>query len=124
MTHSQIGSCVCCVVLCCAVKRVTAADLHMPHQQPADADAIACQPLLLLTRDRTSFKDVGKGWYNLAESNYEAYRFSKLRRFLGLVRFGMEDSLRYLIEGSIAKFVAFMKVRGLVVGREGSASGL
>jgi hypothetical protein len=60
---------------------------------------------------RTSFKDVGKGWYNLAESNFEAYRFSKLRRFLGLVRFGMEDSLRYLVEGSISKFVTFMQVR-------------
>jgi dynein heavy chain len=59
---------------------------------------------------RTSFKDVGKGWYNLAESNFEAYRFSKLRRFLGLVRLGMEDSLRYLVEGSIAKFVTFMQV--------------
>jgi dynein heavy chain len=53
---------------------------------------------------------VGKGWYNLAESNFEAYRFSKLRRFLGLVRFGMEDTLRYLVEGSIAKFVTFMQV--------------
>jgi hypothetical protein len=59
---------------------------------------------------RTSFKDVGKGWYNLAESDFETYRFSKLRRFLGLVRFGMEDSLRYLAEGSMAKFVAFMQV--------------
>jgi hypothetical protein len=62
---------------------------------------------------RTSFKDVGKGWYNLSESNFETYRFSKLRRFLGLVRFGMEDSLRYLAEGSMGKFVAFMQVGGM-----------
>lgn len=69
-------------------------------------------PLAALCADacRTSFKDVGKGWYNLAESNFEAYRFSKLRRFLGLVRFGMEDTLRFLVEGSIAKFVTFMQV--------------
>lgn len=53
---------------------------------------------------------MGKGWYNLAESNFEAYRFSKLRRFLTLVRFGMEDTLRLLVEGSITKFVAFMQV--------------
>lgn len=46
----------------------------------------------------------------MAESNFEAYRFSKLRRFLGLVRFGMEDTLRFLVEGSIAKFVTFMQV--------------
>lgn len=59
---------------------------------------------------RTSFKDVGKGWYNLAESNFETYRFSKLCRFLGLVRFSMEDTLRFLAEGSMAKFVGFIQV--------------
>jgi dynein heavy chain len=62
---------------------------------------------------RLSLKDAGKGHYNLAESSFEAYRFSKLRRLLGLVRFSMEDSLRYLVQGSMAKFVAFMQVRGL-----------
>lgn len=43
---------------------------------------------------KSSFKDVGKGWYNLHESNMETYEFSKLRRFLSLVRFHMEDSMR------------------------------
>lgn len=37
---------------------------------------------------KSSFKDVGKGWYNLHESNMETYEFSKLRRFLTLVRCG------------------------------------
>ncbi|KAF6265909.1 dynein heavy chain 2 [Scenedesmus sp. NREL 46B-D3] len=64
---------------------------------------------------KMSFKDVGKGWYNLAESNFEAYRFSKLRRLLGLVRLSMQDSLRYLAEGSMAKFVGFMQVSTAVI---------
>eukprot|EP00878_Enallax_costatus_P016966 GHUV01017809.1.p1 GENE.GHUV01017809.1~~GHUV01017809.1.p1 ORF type:complete len:1283 (+),score=439.89 GHUV01017809.1:87-3935(+) len=58
---------------------------------------------------KSAFKDVGKGWYNLAETSFETYRFSKLRRFLGLVRFSMEDTLRFLAEGSMRKFVTFMQ---------------
>lgn len=57
---------------------------------------------------RTSFKDVGKGWFNLAESNMETYEFSKLRSFLTLTRFVMEDTLRFLVDDSLAKFVAFI----------------
>ncbi|MEW5308986.1 MAG: hypothetical protein WDW38_000903 [Sanguina aurantia] len=57
---------------------------------------------------RTSFKDVGKGWFNLAESNMETYEFSKLRSFLTLTRFVMEDTLRFLVDDSLAKFVSFI----------------
>jgi len=59
---------------------------------------------------RSSFEGVGKGWYNLAESNFESYRFSKLRRLMSLVRYGMEDTLRYLAEGSMREFVGFIQV--------------
>lgn len=59
---------------------------------------------------RSSFKDVGKGWFNLSEANHETYEFSKLKRFLQLVRFGMEDTIRFLTEHSMEKFLAFMEV--------------
>lgn len=59
---------------------------------------------------RSSFGSVGKGWYNLAETNFETYKFSKLKRFLGLVKFVMEDTLRFVAEGSMSKFVTFMQV--------------
>jgi dynein heavy chain, axonemal len=59
---------------------------------------------------RTSFKDVGKGWYHLGETNQETYEYSKLKRFLQLVRFVMQDTLRFLAEDIMAKFVAFVQV--------------
>jgi hypothetical protein len=31
---------------------------------------------------RTQFKDVGKGWYSLAESRQDTYNFSKLKKFM------------------------------------------
>lgn len=40
----------------------------------------------------------------------ETYEFSKLKKFLTLTRFIMEDTLRGLVEDSLAKFTAFMQV--------------
>ncbi|GMH32802.1 hypothetical protein BSKO_00636 [Bryopsis sp. KO-2023] len=57
---------------------------------------------------RHSLKDVGKGWFNLHESNRETYEFSKLRRFLALTRFVMEDTLRFLLEENLTKFHDFL----------------
>ncbi|KAJ9531690.1 hypothetical protein QJQ45_021840, partial [Haematococcus lacustris] len=57
---------------------------------------------------KSSFKDVGKGWYNLHEANMETYEFSKLKKFLTLTRFVMEDTLRFLLEESLTKYVAFI----------------
>lgn len=59
--------------------------------------------------NRTCFRDTGKGWYNLEETSWETYVFSKLRRLLAVVRLGMEDALRTLAEGSMVKFVAFIQ---------------
>lgn len=64
--------------------------------------------LALKNSIRSSFKDVGKGWFNLHESSQETYECSKLKRFLVMVRFMMEDSLRYLAESSLESFTAFI----------------
>ena len=58
-----------------------------------------------------SVSPTGKGWYNLNETNYETYCFSKLRRLLTLTRYMMEDTLRGLILDNHLKFLAF--VRGI-----------
>lgn len=39
----------------------------------------------------------------------ETYKFSKLRRLLALVRFTMEDTIRFLVEASIAKYVGYIR---------------
>ncbi|EGR28020.1 hypothetical protein IMG5_184900 [Ichthyophthirius multifiliis] len=44
-----------------------------------------------------NFEKVGKGWYNLKESNSQTYNFSKLKRFLTLVKLIMQDSIYSLI---------------------------
>ena len=53
---------------------------------------------------RNSFKDVGKGWFHLQETNRETYEFSKLRKFNNMTRLMMEDVLRFLLEDSLQKF--------------------
>lgn len=62
----------------------------------------------LKTGIRFALKDVGKGWFNIHESNRETYDFSKLKRFLTLTRFVMEDTLRLLLEENLNKFHKFL----------------
>lgn len=52
----------------------------------------------------------GKGWYNLNETNYDTYCFSKLRRLLALTRYMMEDTLRSLVTDNQTKFLAFVQL--------------
>lgn len=54
-----------------------------------------------------SFDEVGKGWFNLKETNRLTYDFGKLKRFLTAVRFMMQDSLKKLLEKSLKSFVNF-----------------
>ena len=39
---------------------------------------------------RTSLRDVGKGWFNLHETNWEVYQISKLKKFMEMVKFNMQ----------------------------------
>ncbi|CAF4763844.1 unnamed protein product [Pieris macdunnoughi] len=54
---------------------------------------------------RMSFRDVGKGWFNIYEKKWEFYGISKLCRFMQLVRVRMQYALRYSIEQSMAMYV-------------------
>ncbi|XP_048578532.1 dynein axonemal heavy chain 1-like isoform X2 [Nematostella vectensis] len=58
----------------------------------------------LRTAIRSSLMDVGKGWFNMDERNWEVYKISKLSKFMELVKFAMQDSLRYLVQDSLAAF--------------------
>ncbi|KAI8896128.1 dynein heavy chain and region D6 of dynein motor-domain-containing protein [Globomyces pollinis-pini] len=65
--------------------------------------------ILLKNIVRSGFKDVGKGWFNMQESNMEVYKISKLRKFMNAVKFIMQDSLRFLLINSIQDYVKFIK---------------
>ncbi|XP_076826201.1 dynein axonemal heavy chain 1-like isoform X3 [Clavelina lepadiformis] len=53
---------------------------------------------------RGSFQYVGKGWFNMYETNWEVYRISKLKKYMEMVKFCMQDSLRYLVQDSLSNF--------------------
>ncbi|XP_022823491.1 dynein heavy chain 1, axonemal-like [Spodoptera litura] len=58
---------------------------------------------------RMSFRDVGKGWFNIYEKKWEFYGVSKLCRFMQLVRFRMQYALRYCIEQSMAMYLNMLE---------------
>jgi dynein heavy chain len=41
---------------------------------------------------RTSLRDVGKGWFNIHETNWEVYQISKMKKFMEMVKFNMQVS--------------------------------
>ncbi|TPX59753.1 hypothetical protein SpCBS45565_g07659 [Spizellomyces sp. 'palustris'] len=59
----------------------------------------------LKTALKNGFKDVGKGWYNMRETNLEVYRISKLKKFMTTVKFIMQDSLRFLVLNSLGDYI-------------------
>lgn len=58
---------------------------------------------------KSTFKDVNKGWFYLKETNIDAYNFSKMKKFLKMIQFMMEDSLRFLTEGVLQKYTRFIE---------------
>jgi dynein heavy chain len=55
-----------------------------------------CKKILL-----TSLSQIGKGWFNLAEKDQHVYEVSKLRSFMNLTKFIMQDALRTLVQVSL-----------------------
>ncbi|ESO89348.1 hypothetical protein LOTGIDRAFT_210379 [Lottia gigantea] len=53
---------------------------------------------------RTALRDVVKGWFNIHETNWEVYQISKLKKFMEMVKFIMQDTLRFLVQDSVQNF--------------------
>ncbi|KAG9260637.1 dynein heavy chain 1, axonemal [Astyanax mexicanus] len=56
----------------------------------------------------SSLRHVGKGWFNLKESCWEVYRMSKMCRMMALVRYSLQDSLRFLVQDSLASLAKLL----------------
>ncbi|XP_044254832.1 dynein axonemal heavy chain 1-like isoform X2 [Tribolium madens] len=54
---------------------------------------------------RMCLGDVGKGWFDISVYNYEVYEVSKLKRFMELVKYRMQYTLRILVLHSIEVFI-------------------
>ncbi|XP_008570797.1 PREDICTED: dynein heavy chain 1, axonemal [Galeopterus variegatus] len=57
---------------------------------------------------RSSLHDTSKGWYNLCETNWEVYLMSKLRKLMELIKYMLQDTLRFLVQDSLASFSQFI----------------
>nr|XP_001915928.3 dynein heavy chain 1, axonemal isoform X2 [Equus caballus] len=57
---------------------------------------------------RSSLRDMSKGWYNLYENNWEVYLMSKLRKLMELIKYMLQDTLRFLVQDSLASFSQFI----------------
>ncbi|NWT16478.1 DYH1 protein, partial [Vireo altiloquus] len=59
------------------------------------------------TAIKSSLSDAGKH-FDLEESDWDAYQRSKLRKLMERIRFMLQDSLRYLVQRSLASFTQFV----------------
>ncbi|XP_028430624.1 dynein heavy chain 1, axonemal isoform X1 [Perca flavescens] len=50
---------------------------------------------------RANLRNIGQGSYNVDESRWEIYRMSKLYKLMAVVRFNLQDSLRFLVQDSL-----------------------
>jgi dynein heavy chain len=57
---------------------------------------------------RNGLKDVGKGWFNLNETKREVYDISKLKKFMTMINFMMQDTLRSMTEESMGSYSNFI----------------
>lgn len=53
---------------------------------------------------RSCFLDSGKGWFNIKETDFSVYQISKLKKLMELVKFSMQDSLRFLVQDSLVHY--------------------
>ncbi|NXM42418.1 DYH1 protein, partial [Gymnorhina tibicen] len=56
---------------------------------------------------KSSLSDAGKQ-FDLEQSDWDAYQRSKLRKLMERIRFMLQDSLRYLVQRSLASFTQFV----------------
>lgn len=52
---------------------------------------------------RYNLGNMGKGSYNINETCWDVYKVSKLCKLLALVHYNMQDSLRFLVQDSLAR---------------------
>lgn len=57
---------------------------------------------------KSQFKNTGKGWFNLKETNMDAYQFSKMKRYLTMILLMMQDSLRFLTQAMLHEYTKFI----------------
>ena len=55
------------------------------------------------------FENVGKGWFSIHETSSDTYREGKMKKLLTVIRFMMEDALRYFALDCVADYCTVME---------------
>eukprot|EP00698_Gefionella_okellyi_P021807 TRINITY_DN713_c0_g2_i1.p1 TRINITY_DN713_c0_g2~~TRINITY_DN713_c0_g2_i1.p1 ORF type:complete len:3408 (-),score=943.41 TRINITY_DN713_c0_g2_i1:2225-11140(-) len=63
----------------------------------------------------SAFRDLGKGWFNLNETQHDVYAISKLKGLLTMLRFMMQDCLRNLLTTSMNKYAHMLEKHANIV---------
>ncbi|XP_036957739.1 dynein heavy chain 1, axonemal isoform X2 [Acanthopagrus latus] len=56
----------------------------------------------------SNLRNLGRGSYNINESNWESYKFSKLYRLMAAVRLNLQNSLRFLVQDSLTSLTQLL----------------
>ncbi|XP_025927284.1 dynein heavy chain 1, axonemal [Apteryx rowi] len=57
---------------------------------------------------KSCLRDIGKGWYNLEQSNCYVYQMSKLHKLMKRIKFNLQDSVRSLVQNSLVSFTQLL----------------
>ena len=57
---------------------------------------------------RSALQYMGKGCFDLSETHYDTYTKSKMFKLLNVIKFNMQDALRYLVQNSCAAYRQMM----------------
>ncbi|KYN02642.1 Dynein heavy chain 1, axonemal [Cyphomyrmex costatus] len=62
---------------------------------------------------RLCFRDIEKEWFNLEQKNHDEYDIMKLKRFMTLIAYRMQDALRNLVKKSMALYLEILETPAL-----------
>ncbi|NWQ64257.1 DYH1 protein, partial [Neopipo cinnamomea] len=62
----------------------------------------------ITTAIKSNLRDAGKDWFNLEQSDWDAYQRSKLHKLMERIKFMLQDSLRYLVQNSLSSFTQLL----------------
>jgi len=57
---------------------------------------------------RFNLLSIGRGTYNVDESDWEMYKMSKLYRLMAVVRYKLQDSMRHLVQASLLRLTLLL----------------
>ncbi|XP_018365084.1 PREDICTED: dynein heavy chain 1, axonemal-like [Trachymyrmex cornetzi] len=62
---------------------------------------------------RLCLRDIGKEWFDLEQKNHDEYNMMKLKRFMTLITYRMQDALRDLVKKSMALYLEILETPAL-----------